>query len=409
MRKSVLFGALLALLPSAPAPAQNAPVAGEVQVTFIPPPMEGTLSLGVYNAQGKLVRVLRTEGSPEKDFTPGLNGLIAKWDGKDDAGKPLPPGSYAVRGYAVGPLEVSGEAFLGNDWIADEQSARVAEILSLKALAAGGVQIRARLVDDTKAALQADAEGHVTKAPDGDPSTPESGGGVEEIVKGPAGPWPDLVKPLDAAFGMNDSVWIIDETSAGTEVKQYSPKKELLRHLTIAPDAPAPRQIAASRTDERLYLLESKPGLQRVRGLSLENTTPGEGAAQSTWKEFFSKSIVHAPDFASAAPWLARPEFKPEAKVHVHLIPNPLFKDAPGNVDLQVATDAEGSFLRAGDGLPLDRLTETPHLKWVVLGHDGRSKSLTLFQSDGAVVEEYRIKQPANMMAFDAGEYELKR
>ena len=35
-------------------------------------------------------------------------------------------------------------------------------------------------------------------------------------------------------------------------------------------------------------------------------------------------------------------------------------------------------------------------------------KTLTLFQSDGAVVEEFRIGKLGNMMAFDAGEYEWK-
>ena len=49
-------------------------------------------------------------------------------------------------------------------------------------------------------------------------------------------------------------------------------------------------------------------------------------------------------------------------------------------------------------------MTGTPHLKWAVIGAEGTA--LTLFQSDGAVVEEFRIGKLANMMAFDAGEYE---
>jgi hypothetical protein len=35
------------------------------------------------------------------------------------------------------------------------------------------------------------------------------------------------------------------------------------------------------------------------------------------------------------------------------------------------------------------------------------SKALRVFQSDGAVVEEFRVRKLANMMAFEAGEYEL--
>jgi hypothetical protein len=35
------------------------------------------------------------------------------------------------------------------------------------------------------------------------------------------------------------------------------------------------------------------------------------------------------------------------------------------------------------------------------------SKALRIFQSDGLVVEEFRARKLANMMAFEAGEYEL--
>ena len=56
-----------------------------VRITFLPPPMEGTISLGVYSQDGKLVRTLKTEAEP-KDFVIGLNGLITSWDGKSDGG-----------------------------------------------------------------------------------------------------------------------------------------------------------------------------------------------------------------------------------------------------------------------------------------------------------------------------------
>ena len=74
-----------------------------MQITFLPPPMEGTLSLGIYDKKGKLVRVLAREAT-EKDFVVGLNGLITFWDGKDDTGKPMSPGLYSARGYSVGAV-----------------------------------------------------------------------------------------------------------------------------------------------------------------------------------------------------------------------------------------------------------------------------------------------------------------
>ena len=62
--------------------------------------MEGTISMGIYDKKGKLVRVLAHESTP-KDFIVGLNGLITTWDGRDASGAVLPAGTYAIRGFAV--------------------------------------------------------------------------------------------------------------------------------------------------------------------------------------------------------------------------------------------------------------------------------------------------------------------
>jgi hypothetical protein len=43
-----------------------------VKIEFLPPPMEGTISLGVYNGEGKLVRTLAREAEV-KEFTAALN------------------------------------------------------------------------------------------------------------------------------------------------------------------------------------------------------------------------------------------------------------------------------------------------------------------------------------------------
>ena len=102
-----------------------------MRITFLPPPMEGTLSLGIYDKKGKLVRVLAREAT-EKDFTIGLNGLITSWDGKDDAGNLMPPGLYSARGYSVGAIEVEGIALHGNDWITDDDAPRPVRVLDLR-------------------------------------------------------------------------------------------------------------------------------------------------------------------------------------------------------------------------------------------------------------------------------------
>src|SRR6478672_11020473 len=42
--------------PPSPAPSQSPP-ARNIRVSFLPPPLDGTISLGIYDAKGKLVRV----------------------------------------------------------------------------------------------------------------------------------------------------------------------------------------------------------------------------------------------------------------------------------------------------------------------------------------------------------------
>src|SRR3984893_14053601 len=90
-----------------PTPEQtpSATPARNVQLKFVPPPMEGTISLGVFDSNGKLVRVLHRE-APIDNFRIDENSLNTTWDGKNDAGEDSPPGKYRARGYMVGRLKV---------------------------------------------------------------------------------------------------------------------------------------------------------------------------------------------------------------------------------------------------------------------------------------------------------------
>jgi hypothetical protein len=66
--------------------------------------MDGTISLGIYDQAGKIVRVLHRNAQLD-DFNIGADALVTRWDGKDDAGQELPSGRYHARGYLVGPLK----------------------------------------------------------------------------------------------------------------------------------------------------------------------------------------------------------------------------------------------------------------------------------------------------------------
>jgi hypothetical protein len=99
------------------------------QLMFIPPPIEGVISLGIYDAHGKLVRVLK-QAAEIDSFKSGLNGLFVDWDGSDANGKVVPAGKYFARGVLIGDVTISGVAYHLNDWVDDVQNLRVKAISS---------------------------------------------------------------------------------------------------------------------------------------------------------------------------------------------------------------------------------------------------------------------------------------
>ena len=82
-----------------PSPARS------IRISFVPPPLEGRITLGIYDPKGKLVRVLNRQ-SPLDQFKIGADSLVTQWDGKNDHGEDLPAGTYHARGYLVGALKV---------------------------------------------------------------------------------------------------------------------------------------------------------------------------------------------------------------------------------------------------------------------------------------------------------------
>ncbi|MFN2509673.1 MAG: hypothetical protein ABR589_12995, partial [Chthoniobacterales bacterium] len=108
------------------------PASRSVRITFLPPPIEGTISLGIYDPAGKLLRVLHRESEIE-EFEIGSDALGTTWDGKNDAGEAMPSGKYYARGYAVGDLEIAGVGFHFNDWVSDDGLHRVLRICGITA------------------------------------------------------------------------------------------------------------------------------------------------------------------------------------------------------------------------------------------------------------------------------------
>jgi hypothetical protein len=88
-----------------PSPSASATPGRAVRISFVPPPLEGKVSLGVYNEWGQLVRVLHQEAEFD-EFTIGADALSTKWDGKDDYDYDLPAGKYSARGFLVAPMKI---------------------------------------------------------------------------------------------------------------------------------------------------------------------------------------------------------------------------------------------------------------------------------------------------------------
>ena len=92
--------------PSAnPTSSLTSTTARNVPLRFVPPPMEGTISLGIWDSNDKLVRVLHRE-SPIDTFEVEENSLSTTWDGRNEAGEDLPAGKYRARGFLVGKLKI---------------------------------------------------------------------------------------------------------------------------------------------------------------------------------------------------------------------------------------------------------------------------------------------------------------
>jgi hypothetical protein len=162
-------------------------------------------------------------------------------------------------------------------------------------------------------------------------------------------------------------------------------------------------------TEDRIYLLEEDSTRQRVRGLSLAATkTEGSEQPVSEWKVDFEKSIVAHTEFSVVeGKVVAGSQATPSETVKIKLQANPLLNDDRVTVEMMVGYDADGSFLKAADGLPLCTISETQELRRALLWlHD--ANALDVFQDDGAVVEQFRVTGVDQMMSFDCGGFELK-
>jgi hypothetical protein len=251
----------------------------EQRFAFALPEAEGRISLGVFDSTGKLRRTLYVNAA-ETDFTAGLNGLIATWDGKDDLGQPLPAGRYHVRGYLVpDTLKAEGVAYHFNDWVDEEKAPRITRIDDFRQQAGGFVLLAQTLDHEHPAVFRYERlRGFLWASYPGSPAAPEA---TTEL-------------PADSGAGYSP-------TSASRGESLFSPAKS---HMLAATD-----QYAAVLLGRSLHLLNM-----------------GDGTIVTTKVERFPHALSveasHDALFVSSAGGLARvplPDLEPAAQVETPL------------------------------------------------------------------------------------------
>ena len=361
-----------------------------VKIKFVPPPMEGSISMGIYDQAGQLVRVLHREADLD-EFKIALNGLITEWDGRDDNGNPCPPGTYQARGYRVGDVKLEGVEIHGNDWLTEEENApRIRQIVAIKPPADGkpGCVLEALVPGDA-----APKTYRVTPKP-------ESDGTTEWVLAAPAETEP-AAPPEEKAPALR---WTLKETGEITATDS----KGTVVHTLPAPEKGegvwVPKQIAGA--GEQVFILEESGAGQRVRGLELRHTPEGK-----TEVVLFEKELLKCNTPEEAAPLMRFPDGTPfvtSPELPIRLVKNPLIKERAPTVRVKVVVTPKGAEITTTDGLPLVQVSETEHLQWAVFGRPEKEKTVTIFESDGAAVEEFRAENLSQIMSFDAGRFSLK-
>ncbi len=417
--KCLLFGLFMA------AGLAHGQDARKVPISFLPPPLENaTYSLGVYETKsGKLVRRLQ-EIAPEGAFTVGLNGLMTDWDGKDDEGKAVAPGRYAARGYAVGALKIEGVEIRGNDWAESDENLRIGRIEAIAFLpTTRGLGVIATMADgaarvacfDEKGALRWIGKPLATP-PRKSSALPPSGYSLRtagadgdllmtdrEVYRVSDGQPPsEFVYPIPSepryiSDGKDGTRWQIEDGVLNQFT--YPPQgKNALRQLVPNKEEPIPVAVSADRTSDRFYLLEETEGWQRVRGLSWVETKEENGKPVSTWQTFFERNIR-----------MPKPRLvlSPGIPVEINLAENPLNPGKREKMNLSASFDDKGSYLTTTDGLRLRRISQRADLTSAKLSKGKTANALAFYQSDRAAWDEFSIEGAQNMMAFDAGEFEM--
>ncbi len=407
----------LLLAGSGRAEDEGVPRSADLTFQFLPPPLDDArYSIGVFAADGKLIRHLH-ETAPENVFPAALNGLVVKWDAKDDAGKRAANGKYELRGYAVAPVKVRGVATRGNDWIADDPKLRLANIsrlifadaetcVALGTLARGDWCVFA--IRGDRLAWLAEV-GPIPMNERFVPLLRREGARVLveygrtrcawNLADGASAGTEQLAESVDtnATLGFEAEGWKIEET----RVAQSDASATVLRELPVAAAEFEPRILAADAQNRRLALFGRGPENSNVfRILAWASAGEEGGKPVSRWRAVIERKVAPPGTFDAldAAPTL-----------RVELVKNPLGRQRNANptLVLSAVANASGTHLTAEDGLRLRTVSTVPGVQAVALAKGTGKGRVRFFQRDRAVSEEYLLEGCDRVMRFEVGKCEI--
>ena len=205
---------------------------------------------------------------------------------------------------------------------------------------------------------------------------------------------------ISVALGTADTFWFVGSIEGTAFVGQATSGGEILRTLRPAPEDPRPEKIRASRTEEKFAVLESQPGLQRLRVMTRAEGGEWTIGWERTIRDFSRFGFVDGKPAADAG------DSKQVGDVRFHLNENPL----TGQRDfltIRAAFDKSGSRLVSPDGLPLVEVSNRNDVSRMAIHRGDSTGSLRLLQANGFFVEEFSITGLDDLLPLDAGDVEL--
>ena len=204
------------------------------------------------------------------------------------------------------------------------------------------------------------------------------------------------------ALGSGETFWVVCSEPGSSEriVAQASPAGEILRTLRPEPGSPQPDKIRASRTAEKFAILESLPGLQRLRSMERNAAGGWTIAWQRTMEDcsrfgfINDRAAADVGDKAQTKDLSFRLEENPLTLKREILALHPVF-------------DKSGTRLVTADGLPLVEVSPRSDISRTAICRGNAPDSLRLLQGNGIVVEDFSITGLNRIMPIDAGGVDL--